>query len=124
MKIYIVTEGEYSDYHIEEVFSTYEQAEKYVALQNDTHEIWREYYIEEYDVDDCKIESKEPIYYHYIYSIKMKDIVDKQPTFKCDESYVEYNRFHYWSKNGELTNKCLSDAYMKWQAEIVERYGL
>ena len=32
MKIYVVTEGEYSDYHIEGVFLTKETADKYVKL--------------------------------------------------------------------------------------------
>ena len=32
MKIYVVTEGEYSDYHIEGVFLTKEAADKYVKL--------------------------------------------------------------------------------------------
>ena len=32
MKVYIVTEGEYSDYHIVGVFATREAAEKYCAV--------------------------------------------------------------------------------------------
>ncbi len=45
-KIYIVTSGEYSDYHIEAVFSTKEKANDYIQ-QNGT-----DYNIEEYDLDE------------------------------------------------------------------------
>ena len=48
MTVYIVTEGDYSDYHIEEVFSEREQAEKYVALHNKRYD---KYLIAEYEVD-------------------------------------------------------------------------
>ena len=44
-KIYIVTSGEYSDYHIEAVFTTKEKAVEYVE-QHGTY-----YDIEEYDID-------------------------------------------------------------------------
>lgn len=44
-KIYIVTSGEYSDYHIEAVFTTKEKAVEYVE-QHGTY-----YDIEEYDLD-------------------------------------------------------------------------
>lgn len=51
MKVYIVTEGSYSDYHIEEVFTNKEQAELYCAIHEDCR-------IEEYEADECKIDGK------------------------------------------------------------------
>lgn len=45
-KIYIVTEGEYSDYHICAVFSKREKAEEYVQCHGTS------YSIEEYDLDE------------------------------------------------------------------------
>lgn len=45
-KIYIVTEGEYSDYHICAVFSTREKAEEYVQSKG------TDYKIEEHDLDE------------------------------------------------------------------------
>lgn len=50
MKIYVVTEGEYSDYHIEGVFLTKEAADKYVKVRYDG----RAYdpCVEEYDTID------------------------------------------------------------------------
>lgn len=45
-KIYIVTEGEYSDYHICAVYSTREKAEEYVQCKG------TDYKIEEHDLDE------------------------------------------------------------------------
>lgn len=59
-KIYIVTSGDYSDYTIDEVFSTKEKAEEYVQ-QHGTN-----YRIEDYDIDkEVKKETK-------IWSVKMR----------------------------------------------------
>ena len=59
MKVYIVTEGEYSDYHIEEVFSTREKAESYIALHNTSS--YGYYQIEEYEIDNVEIAKNEDI---------------------------------------------------------------
>lgn len=54
MKVYVVTDGMYSDYHIEAVFTDRLQAELYCATHHAN-------YIEEYDADEHKFESdKEP----------------------------------------------------------------
>mgnify|MGYP007012632358 CR=1 FL=1 len=45
-KIYIVTEGEYSDYHICAVFATREKAEEYVQSKG------TDYKIKEHDLDE------------------------------------------------------------------------
>ena len=52
MKVYIVTSGDYDDYHIDEVFSTKEKAEEYIEYFGD------KYSIEEYSLDK-PIEYKE-----------------------------------------------------------------
>lgn len=44
MKVYIVTAGIYSDYHIERVFTDYDKAKEFSK--------WNEMYLEEYDTDD------------------------------------------------------------------------
>lgn len=53
MIVYIVTEGVYSDYHIEAVFTDRNQAELYVASHSN---VYSEYIIEEWAVDEDKIE--------------------------------------------------------------------
>lgn len=48
MKVYIVTQGQYSDYHIEQVFSTREKAQEYldhIGNGNDAD-------IDEYNIDE------------------------------------------------------------------------
>lgn len=47
-KIYIVTEGSYSDYHIEACFSTKEKAREYIKRG----QFWEEPDIEEWTIDD------------------------------------------------------------------------
>lgn len=55
-KIYIVTSGEYSDYHIEAVFSTREKAEEYIQ-QHGT-----QYRIEPHGVDEVIVDKKNKIW--------------------------------------------------------------
>lgn len=68
MKIYAVTEGEYSDYHICAVFDDKKKAELYCAvreekdfLDNKYYVFGDEYMIEEFDTDDVNIEGT--VYY-------------------------------------------------------------
>lgn len=56
-KIYIVTSGEYSDYHIDSVYDTLEQAMEYVLSQKPT-QYGSDYYIEEYDLNSHKPTTK------------------------------------------------------------------
>lgn len=57
MKLYIVTDGEYSSYHIEDVFLDKDIAETYCALHCPTGQI------ETYDTSDDNIKGKVNIYY-------------------------------------------------------------
>jgi len=49
MKVYVVTEGDYSDYHIEAIFLSYGQAVKYIELHSNEPCYYRR--IEQYDVN-------------------------------------------------------------------------
>ena len=62
MKVYVVTDGEYSAYQIEGVFDNLNEAEKYAAL----HQYAR---IEEYDTEDNKIEGDVDYYYEFKFSV-------------------------------------------------------
>ena len=59
-KVYMVTSGEYSDYHVCGIFSTLEKAEQYAAAQDTGvgENSWDRHYIEAVEVDDCEIECK------------------------------------------------------------------
>lgn len=68
MKIYVVTEGAYLDYHICAVFTDKNKAELYCAVNeekefsnNDYYIFGDEYMIEEFDTDDVNIEGT--VYY-------------------------------------------------------------
>ena len=51
-KIYIITQGEYSDYSIKACFSTREKAEEYLKIVEKTVKDWEDWYrIEEYPLD-------------------------------------------------------------------------
>lgn len=50
-KVYIVTSGEYSDYHIDACFSTKQKAQEYIKNVEKTKEFWGKPSIEEWDLD-------------------------------------------------------------------------
>ena len=55
-KIYLVSKGDYSDYHIVSVFSTKELAELYVSKFSKLISRYDEFSIEEYDIDSFATE--------------------------------------------------------------------
>lgn len=59
MKIYIVTSGEYSSYHIDGVFLDREKAEYYCAVHkyNDCYGYSESMMVEEYDAEDDNIQA-------------------------------------------------------------------
>ena len=67
MKIYIVTAGCYSGYHIEAVFTSLRKAELYVAAHCNTDNI----NIEEYETADEKITDKNEVI-GYFFSAKLR----------------------------------------------------
>lgn len=52
-KVYAVVTGEYSDYEICAVFSSFEKADKFCAKRNGTS-ICKSFWVEIYNVDDCE----------------------------------------------------------------------
>ena len=65
MKVYVVSQGEYSDRHIVATFSTRDKAELYVAMHRDDERTERKYLetydIEEFELDEVDIKGK--VYY-------------------------------------------------------------
>ena len=59
MTVYIVTTGEYSDYHIDRVFTNRDQAAAYCATRNGG--IIHNYYLEEWDTDKCEIQTDKKV---------------------------------------------------------------
>lgn len=71
MDVYVVTCGEYSDYHIDRVFTNYEKAEQYVALQNrNPNGYQEEWNIECYSTFDDILEGEIKVYYLYRFNFR------------------------------------------------------
>jgi len=70
-KVYVVTEGSYSDYHIVAIFSDKNNADIHAALLNSTESFYDEARVEEWDVDDVEIDTcKKLIRYATVYYCK------------------------------------------------------
>ena len=78
-KIYIVTSGCYSDYHIEAVFTTQDKADDYVQQHG------MDYVIEEYDIDEEV--TKQVQLWRVDFDINTKEISDAQPVFCYTDQY-------------------------------------
>ena len=129
MVVYVVTDGEYSDYHIEAVFTDKEQAELYCAthnLQTDS--------IEEYDTEEHKFESATPVYSRWNFHIEEKNgkttlyignatfTTKKEDVFKKDiHHYYGTHVYAYIALDKDATReqaeKALYDRYAKWKYE-------
>lgn len=119
MKIYAVTEGEYSDYHICAVFDDKKKAELYCAvreekefLNNNCYVFGDEYMIEEFDTDDVNIEGT--VYYGIravIYD-GVEDHFNDYTTFRfvspIIDSVIEANRY---CRSGMRRRNCKIYAY-------------
>lgn len=84
MKVYIVTAGEYSDYHICKVFLDKEKADKYVALETECDEFLSyNMYVSEWETSDDKIDMNAKVgYYHYCY-------INMQGEIETDDEYAD-----------------------------------
>ena len=115
MKVYIATDGEYSDYHIEAVFTDEEQAKLYCA----THSC----YLEEYEADEVKIETeKKPLLLwnaRFDYSGALCNISDSYFTFFEIEDFGEYRaRVTLDAKiDREKAKKIIADKHAKRKAQ-------
>lgn len=79
MKVYVVTAGEYSDYHICKIFLDKEKAEKYVAIENEINQPYDECWINEWETDDDKVDMTAKVgHYYYAY-------IDKDGELHTDE---------------------------------------
>lgn len=92
-KIYIVTSGEYSDYHIDAVFSTQELAEDYIQ-QNGT-----DYIIEEYNLNE-EVEKKTQLW-NIVFCVEDGELHEANPTIHNKDNVVDTCSIfesHYWRK--------------------------
>lgn len=89
-KVYIVTSGEYSDYHIDSCFSTKQKAQEFIKNAEKIEKFWDVPRIEEWDLDgDIDIVDVVNIFYTFTsplsktnHNEKVESIVDK--SVRCD----------------------------------------
>lgn len=96
MKVYVVTSGEYSDYHIDGVFDDLNKAEIYVATIEDKY--GDNARIEEFDTEECQIESSKEVKKQWHFTISEKKNV-------C------YCSFAYTFRNVNTINFCTDRKY-------------
>ena len=100
-KVYIVTSGEYSDYHIDAVFTTREKAEQFCAVHNTCERYSNFYNIEEYDVDESDCTKAEVVYAFHVDpslkpSVEEVYVIDARNIEKFEE------KVKIWQRSGDL----------------------
>lgn len=124
MKVYVVTTGEYSDYTIKGVFSTYEAASAAVAAINKYPSVYNENNgIEEYELDGYQpFEKYLTLYYNpcadTIDSVMYNEYVQEERVKFITKEKI-FMVIHYSPRftNKDVLLKAVQDRYMKWKAE-------
>lgn len=125
--IYVLTEGDYSDYHIVALYSTREFAEKAQKLCPNSN-------VEEYELDSVKIPEHPPGYTGWnvtidvdtntIYHSYQKDVLGG--LFKPQENYCDNSKWpstpslfvvNCWARDQEHAEKIALDKYYQFKAQ-------
>lgn len=131
MTIYIVTQGEYSDYGIKAVFTNKEQAMLYAALHNDDY--YEPCMVEEYEADAFKVETSKEIYKKWLAifdSNKVLEYCKPHCGYFFKSPYTaEFNMFNFKyyveiyvpvDTSEEKAKKIACDYFAKWRYEQEE----
>ena len=100
-KVYIVTSGEYSDYHIDAVFTEREKAEQYCAVNNKCGEYSDFHNIEEYDVDKAN-DSKTEVVYAFHVDPTRKPTVEEIYYLENGKIDAFKKKVKGWSRSGDI----------------------
>lgn len=136
-KVYVVTAGEYSDYHIETICINREDAERYVCLYQGAD--LEEMHIEEYPICNgkelahVKINRGVRFSMHDSIGITSREIVySSRPVRTNVKSYSNFDEKIYHGTvslpdrfsidNHEAIKKLIYDAVAKFKAEELEEY--
>lgn len=115
MTVYVTLEGEYSERHIEAVFTDHMQAAVYCAIHEGA-------WIEEYEVDSVKLEtSKEPKKIWKLPKHPFWEYVLEEGDYTFEDVQEFNDRYCAVSLpidvKEEEAKKILRDKYAKWKAE-------
>lgn len=109
MKVYVVTQGSYSDYHIEQVFLEREKAELYCKIHNTS--TWNPLFVEEFDTYDEHMDSEvKGLEYAYYFTVN-KD--GSTGYFSC-EKLSEGDRIRIRCDEWELPGKLKFEYQWNW----------
>lgn len=131
MKVYIVTSGIYSDYHICAVFDNKESAELYCAVHERDLD---EPSVEEYDTEEVKLEANSPVYETWeievdrngnIVSTEKRFSMNKlntvlKDTFHCDSGRYRVSITSERNITGEQAQKIARDRMYQVVCEELE----
>lgn len=114
MKVYIATDGDYSDYHIEAVFTDKKQAEFFCSTHG--------YRIEEYESDLVKLETRNKPKRIWCFEIRgalIKIWTNNIMTFSDIENFSKYIKEISLdaSIEEEIAKKIICDKYYEWKAK-------
>lgn len=119
MKVYVVTQGSYSEYHICGVSLDREEAEKLAKICSESDELAE---VEEYDTNDNAKAFRFKRFFHC--ERWMSEIeIDEVPPYSVKELNVvnEYDDIYVNADDEKMALKIAADIYAKHDAEI---YGL
>ena len=130
MKVYIVTSGKYSDYHICQVFSTRLMAQQYIDILgfNNDDKMW----VEEYEVNKVSIEPPKSMnvsgYFEEdeLVGVDFDDGKEEPWSFAADDDTVDFtgniavHPGETAEQFRERAEKVVVDKYFEWK---VNNYG-
>ena len=128
MKIYVITKGTYSDYHICAVSEDKEKAKKLQKFFNGT-ETYNQARIEEYETDFhlTEIEAGYKAYYCYIYNDGNFNVGETEPNYLVEDDFcVRYNartgRYYFYvlAKDRNCAKKIAFDKVAEYKAKNLE----
>ena len=99
-KVYIVTQGAYSDYGIDSVFSNKEQAEKRALLIADQYN--EDAYVEEYEIDEIVVTGDVIKHYEVIFEDEDYPYINR--TYGKQKPEEMNVRKSQWVKNGYVVS--------------------
>ena len=129
MKVYVITNGIYSDYHICGVATDYETAEKIRAYTSNRYD---ESQIEEYDTDIWTDIMKNGYMYYVSATDGVIDYVRRTSGSECNDAYIRKNSVENYvgpfsnvnihtvyviAKSEDHAKKIASDLFAKYEAE-------
>ena len=127
MVVYVVTEGSYSDYHIDSIFSDRHKADIRAALLNTTNKDGAE--VEEWEVDDIEIDTNQKIidyaviYYGPMNELYRNDVIRNITIEKGIESQIKFSNYDSIKINESSVFIVRADSIEKAKKIFYDKYA-